>query len=126
MVLTLAVASAVAFGIVGIGRGGEAGQADMGFLYAAGRCLGQGLSPYDPESFAVCGKEWPHLLGVPYAYPPQIAPLSILLSHLSYFWARIFISIINLTCAIGLAALCAMPPKFETDLGVPNPAPEAR
>jgi hypothetical protein len=139
LALILAGTSAIAFGIVGIGRdGGFAdGQLDMTSLYAAGRCLSQGLSPYDPV--AACSQEVTRIFqevtriqeitglsNNPYAYPPQMAPLSILLSYLSFSWARVLIIGINLACIIGLAALCAMPPKSETDLGVPDPAPEAR
>jgi hypothetical protein len=128
LALTLAGTSAIAFGIVGLGRaeGFGNGQFDMRILYVAGRCLGQGLSAYDPVSLADCGHEWPDLPFEAYAYPPQMATLEIALSLLSFSWARVLVTAINFACIIGLIVLCAMPPKVETDLGVPGPAPEAR
>lgn len=123
--LILAGTSAIAFGIVGIGREGFAhGQFDMHFFYIAGHCLRQGLSPYNSVLFDSCRQGFPDIGA--YFLPPQAAPLSILLSSLPFSWARALIVTVNLVCVIGLAALCALPPKFETDLGVPDPAPEAR
>ena len=126
--LVLATFSAIAFGIVGIGRpdGFFNGQFDMSYLYVAGRCLRQGLSPYDPKSFIVCSHGMPWLSSYPYAYPPQMGFLSILLSYFPFSWARILITSVNLACIIGLAALCVSSPKSEMDIGVPDPAPQSR
>jgi hypothetical protein len=125
-ILFAAGANAIAFGIIGIerGDGGFAnGQIDMRYLYAAGRCLIERLSPYDQAAFAVCSEPWTDL-GVAYAYPPQTGPLGILLSRVPYWLAQFLMVGINLACVIGLAALCATPTKFKSDLGVS--APEAR
>lgn len=127
--LVLATFGAIAFGIVGIGRAGgfSNGQFDMSFLYVAGRCLRQGLSPYEPGSFIACSHGvTPAPSNEIYAYPPQMGFLSILLSYLPFSWARVLITGINLACIIALAALCGSPPKSETDIGVPDPAPESR
>jgi hypothetical protein len=124
--LILGSLSAIAFGIAGIGRPFSDGQFDMSFLYVAGRCLRQGLSPYAPESFMVCSHGIPWLSDDPYAYPPQMGFLSITLSYLQLPWARVLITTVNLACIIGLAALCGSASKSETDIGVPDPAPEAR
>ena len=127
--LVLAAFSAIAFGIVGIGRDGgfSNGQFDMSFLYVAGRCLRQGLSPYEPGSFIACGDGvTPAPSNEIYAYPPQMGFLGILLSYLPFSWARVLITGMNLGCIIALAMLCGSPPKSETDIGVPDPAPESR
>jgi hypothetical protein len=121
LALILAGASAIAFGIVGIGREGFAhGQSDMHTFFIGGYCLRQGLNPY--VFFDSCRQGWPDYSA--YFLPPQAALLSISLSYLPFSLARVLIVTINLACIIGLAAL-TMPPKFETDLGVPDPAPSA-
>jgi hypothetical protein len=128
-ILGLASFCAFLFGIAGVGRPGgfSNGQFDMSFLYVAGRCLRQGLSPYEPWFFAACSLG---LVPAPgneiYAYPPQMGFLDILLSYLPFLWARAIVTSINLFCLIGLAALCGSAPKSMSDIGVPDPAPESR
>ena len=127
--LVLATFSAIAFGIAGIGRpdGFSNGQFDMSFLYVAGSCLRQGLSPYEPASFIACSDGVvPAPSSEIYPYPPQMAFLSVLLSYLPFSWARFLITSVNLACITALAVLCGSPPKSKTDIGAPDPAPEAR
>lgn len=125
LALALAGASAVAFGIVGVGRGGGLGQFDMKYFYIAGRCLRQGMNPYDPANFALCSRGFTNLVGG-YFYPPQFGPLAILLSWLPFSGARALICGINLGAVGLLSIFCAGARNSGTNLSISDPAPEAR
>src|SRR5262249_20123521 len=85
-----------------------------------------GLSPYDPTSFTSCAQDFSWLIDDGYFYPPQFGAIAVLLSSVPFTVARALIVAINLCCLIFLSLLCALPPKSEFDLGVPEPAPESR
>jgi hypothetical protein len=62
------------FGVLGVGRGSAALGFDLNVLWTAGRTWLHGLDAYDP---AVLSRTAP--VG-PFAYPPQVAPLCLLLA----------------------------------------------
>jgi hypothetical protein len=99
--LLLALASLTAFGIVGIGRAGTI-CSDMHFLYTAGRCWAMGLSPYDVTTYLDMGRALGDLerIQLGFAYPPQSAPLCLLLSALPIAGAALLITLLNFV-AIG-------------------------
>src|SRR5580658_9577513 len=64
------------FGVLGVGRGQAPFGFDLNILWTAGRTWWSGLDAYDP---AILTRVAP--VG-PFAYPPQVAPLCLLLALL--------------------------------------------
>ncbi|MFP4006592.1 MAG: glycosyltransferase family 87 protein [Spirulinaceae cyanobacterium] len=98
------------FGIIGIGRDGGLFQSgsDMKFMYVAGQTWLQGLNAYDPQiaspisenSIAIAAERYD------FAYPPQIAPLSLFLGLFPLAVARWLMVGLNLIAVSALAYLC--------------------
>ncbi|RPH48396.1 MAG: DUF2029 domain-containing protein [Planctomycetota bacterium] len=128
LALAGAAVGAVAFGIVGVGRSLSFfdPKADMAYFYVAGTCLTHRTSPYDPASFAAANPGIEDMRNDAYFYPPQFGTIAWLLALLPFLAAKILFVVINVVVLLFLIALCARPPKVPTDLGVPDPAPEAR
>lgn len=99
----------IAFGVLGLSRGGpsQTGR-DASFLYLAGLAWLRGLGAYGP---AVAGVDDPWLAEASarydFAYPPQIAPLCLLLAAFSPSHARWAMAAINVASAVALAAFSA-------------------
>jgi hypothetical protein len=107
-VISIAAVGALAFGILGVGRGANfsAGQFDTQYFYVAGKCLWRGISPYDPSNFASCSHGFSGLHNSGYLYPPQFGAFAMLLSSLSFLWARAIVTAINLIAIIYLSFYC--------------------
>jgi hypothetical protein len=108
---TIAIASIlfiIAFGLIGIGRDGPFGrQYDMRFLYVAGRAWLAGYNAYDPaiaQQMSYGLPETPRVYD--FAYPPQIAPLVMLLGALTWKQARHSLILIHFASCIALAIWC--------------------
>jgi len=107
-ILLAAVSLTVALGVFGVGHGGVAGtNLDMRFLYLAGVAWREGLSAYAHAPRGIVDP-WlsDALTGYDFAYPPQIAPLCLLLGTWSPAGARIVMTVLNVTAAALLAAVC--------------------
>src|SRR5687767_14647074 len=88
--LLVAIAALIAFGVIGIGRGGSTAFSDVRYFYIAGEMLRQGLNPYDYELFKAAAVQWDpsgSLIGV-YPYPPHTLVFCYFLSFLSLAVAR--------------------------------------
>jgi Glycosyltransferase family 87 len=108
VILLAAVSLTVALGVFGMGHGGLADtNLDMRFLYLAGEVWRRGLSAY---THAPPGPVDPWLSDAmaryDFAYPPQIAPLCLLLAAWSPAGARILMTGLNVAAAALLAAVC--------------------
>jgi hypothetical protein len=108
VILLAAVSLTVALGVFGMGHGGLADtNLDMRFLYLAGGVWRRGLSAY---THAPPGPVEPWLSDAmaryDFAYPPQIAPLCLLLAAWSPAGARILMTGLNVAAAALLAAVC--------------------
>jgi hypothetical protein len=107
LVLLCAVAAMVGFGALGVGHGGLADtNLDMRFLYLAGVRWWQGLSAYVPGTL-VSSNPWlaEAAAGYDFAYPPQSAPLCLLLGAWSPTGARVLMTALNVAAALALAAV---------------------
>lgn len=101
-VLTAAVGVLLAFGVAGVGRSGPR-QADLDFFWVAGRLWAAGHNPYVPETFtAEMERIGRRTDGTALSYPPQLAPLAMLLGSLPLPAAR------WLMVGLGLASLGAL------------------
>lgn len=81
-VLAAAVSALLAFGVAGVGRSGP-WQADLDFSRVAGRLWARGHSPYVPETFVAEMQTIGRSAGdAAFPYPPQVAPLCLLLGAL--------------------------------------------
>jgi Glycosyltransferase family 87 len=110
--LAVACISLVAFGIAGVGReaGFSGNNGDMQFLYVAGRCWMLRANPYDIQTLHRIERTIPQIdlgrVDVGFAYPPQTAPLCLLLSMLPFEGARVLMTLLNLVCMVAIAWLC--------------------
>ena len=107
LVLLCAVAAMIALGALGVGHGGLADtNLDMRFLYLAGARWWQGVSAYVPGALTSSDR-WlaEAAAGYDFAYPPQSAPLCLLLGAWSPTGARVLMTALNVAAALGLAAL---------------------
>jgi hypothetical protein len=108
LVLAAAVGVTTALGVLGVGHGGVAGtNLDMRILYLAGVLWRAGASAY---THVPTGPADPWLAEAisryDFAYPPQIAPLCLLLAAWSPVGARVVMTGLNLAAAVLLAAVC--------------------
>lgn len=103
LVLAAAVAALAVFGVVGVGRGDSPRQADLDYFWVAGQLWAGGQTPYVPETFTAemqrIGRRTEQTV---LTYPPQFAPLSMLLAAFPLPLAR------WLMVGLGLAALGAL------------------
>jgi Glycosyltransferase family 87 len=124
VILLAAVSLTVALGVFGVGHGGLADtNLDMRILYLAGEIWHRGWSAY---THAPPGPADPWLSdaisGYDFAYPPQIAPLCLLLAAWSPVGARILMTGLNIVAAALLAALCVYLAREPQPDGGPPPA----
>lgn len=98
----------VAFGLIGIGRSGPFGrQYDMRFLYVAGRAWLEGLNAYSPWVAEQMSYGLPETERIyDFAYPPQVAPIVMLLGAFSWQGARHTLIILNFISCGALAWWC--------------------
>jgi hypothetical protein len=100
----LGIASLLAFGALGVGRGGGLPAFDMYVLWVAGKAWWHGINAYDPallSQFDLPGQE----VG-PFAYPPQIAPLCLLFGAVPFAAARWLITALNLLSLWAIDRAC--------------------
>ncbi len=88
------------FGVLGVGRGQAPFGFDLNVLWTAGRTWWSGLDAYDP---AVISRVAP--VG-PFAYPPQVAPLCLLLALLPMRAAPWLGLAINLVSLVAVDRFC--------------------
>jgi len=102
VVLSCASAFTVALGILGMGHGGRAStNLDMRWLYLAGMYWRDGISAYTPTLSSPIDP-WLReaVQRYDFAYPPQIAPLCLLLAACSPTWARGLMTAFNTGSAL--------------------------
>ena len=101
-VLTVSVFAMIAFGLLGIGRGGEA-FADVRYWYVAAKAWLAGLNPYDHNVFQTLATE--SGLGdlMPFAYPPQSFAIGIYLAAFPFKIAQLVWTITNVIAVILLS-----------------------
>src|SRR5262245_61491577 len=96
----------VALGILGVGHGGpSSANLDIRWLYLAGMYWHRGISAYAP-TFSGPVDPWLReaVARYDFAYPPQIAPLCLLLAACSPACARGLMTALNIGSALILAA----------------------
>ncbi|WP_448562590.1 glycosyltransferase family 87 protein [Trichothermofontia sp.] len=99
--------SMFAFGIIGIGRDIDFGHgADISILYTAGLTWLQGLNAYDPQIASQVGGGLVNAERYDFAYPPQIAPLILLLAMFPFAKVCTVMILLNLFSVITLAFFC--------------------
>lgn len=101
--------SLILFGIVGVGRDHHyVSNFNMDYLFVAGWCWRLGLSPYDSQTF-LNASHLVHSFPVepPFAYPPQSGFFCLFLSFFPLWAARIWMTSINVVCALFLAYACS-------------------
>jgi hypothetical protein len=124
VILLAAVSLTVALGVFGVGHGGLADtNLDMRILYLAGEIWHRGWSAYT-HAPPVPVDPWLSDAASEYdfAYPPQIAPLCLLLAAWSPVGARILMTGLNVAAAALLAALCVYLAREPQPDGGPPPA----
>src|SRR5262249_50892000 len=102
LVLLCAGAAMVALGVLGVGHGGLADtNLDMRFLYLAGTRWWHGVSAYVPRALE-SNDPWLRDAAASYdfAYPPQSAPLCLLLAAWSPTGARVLMTALNVAAAL--------------------------
>lgn len=102
-VLVGAFCALLAFGILGIGRGGTEGFADVRYWYISARLWLDGQNPYDYEVFR--GFSRSHGLGeiFTFPYPPQIFVLGVLIAAFPFAIAKLAWTFLNLAAVVVLA-----------------------
>lgn len=108
-VVAAALLALAATGVLGVGRAGglAASNFDMRYLYVAGEMWSAGESPYDGAAFTRIALERFELDAGAFAYPPQIAPLALLLAALPFQAAQVLMTLLNLA-ALGALAVVAL------------------
>ncbi len=119
--LLAAIGSLGAFGIVGIGRGGQQ-NFDGAVLWAAGRCWLAHANPYDHDQLAEHARGSVSVVRILFFYPPQAAGICVLLGLFKYRIARIFWLGVNLFCVVAIIwmtgrQLHGATPAIGADLG---------
>jgi hypothetical protein len=110
-------------GIIGVGLSQSmASNVDTKYLYVAGLSWLEGLNAYDPEVASRLGADVS--LGG-FFYPPQIAPLCLLLAAFPWAKAKVVMTLLNVFSAGVLAFFCVLlvkRPKVKM-LKVPGSSP---
>ena len=108
LILLAAVGVTLALGAFGVGHGGPSQtNLDMRFLYLAGVFWHRGISAYTPvPPYPVDSWLADAVARYDFAYPPQIAPLCLLLAAWSTAGARLLMTALNVGAAVLLAAVC--------------------
>ncbi len=78
---------------------------DTKYLYVAGLSWWEGLNAYDPE---VASRLGANQNAGGFFYPPQIAPLCLMLAAFSWTQAKVLITLLNVFCAGILAFFCVL------------------
>src|SRR5262245_12424795 len=109
VILLCAITLTTALGVLGAGHGGRSyTNLDMRFLYLAGLQWHEGFSAYAPIRPRPVDPWLAEALGrSDFAYPPQIAPLCLLLARFSPVGARDLMTGLNVVAALMLAAFRA-------------------
>src|SRR5262245_45223931 len=95
-ILLAAVGSLVAFGVLGVGRRGATREGDARLLHCAGQLWAAGADAYDPaEAQDRCAPEMSRER-YDFAYPPQIAPLALILALFPLDQARVLFVVLTL------------------------------
>src|SRR6187399_575810 len=102
--MAVAVLELLLFGIIGVKRNRD-GFFDTMYYYAAGRALLAGQNPYDPATLRAHGEGQLDDKVARFYYPPQVAPLFMLLGLFSYRGAILLLKAINIAAGIGLCVL---------------------
>lgn len=107
-VLIASLVFIVAFGVIGVGRNGSFGrQYDMRFLYVAGRAWLAGLNAYNPVVADQMSYGLPATQRIyDFAYPPQIAPIVMILGAFSWHGARHALIILHFVSCGAFAWWC--------------------
>ena len=99
----LGVAALVAFGILGVGPHGTTFGLDLGVFWAAGLAWSHGVNPYDHAALSHFS---PDAQGVGFfAYPPNIAPLCLLLGAFPFrvaVWVTVVANVVALLTIDGM------------------------
>ena len=104
--LLCACAVLVVKGIIGVGLSQSmASNVDTKYLYVAGLSWLEGLNAYDPEVASRLGADVS--LGG-FFYPPQIAPLCLLLAAFPWAKAKVVMTLLNVFSAGVLAFFCVL------------------
>jgi len=121
--LLCACAVLVVKGIIGVGVSQSMGtNVDTKYLYVAGLSWLEGLNAYDPE---VASRLGANLSLGGFFYPPQIAPLCLLLGAFPWAKAKVVMTLLNVLSAGVLAFFCVLlvkRPKVKM-LKVPGSSP---
>jgi hypothetical protein len=123
--LLCACAVLVVKGLIGVGVSQSMGtNFDTKYLYVAGLSWLEGLNAYDPEVALRLGADL-GLGNFGFFYPPQIAPLCLLLAAFPWAKAKVVITLLNVFSAGVLAFFCVLlvkRPKVKM-LKVPGSSP---
>lgn len=106
--LLAAIGLTTALGVLGAGHGGVSQtNPDMRILYLAGVSWHDGVSAYSPPPSSPTDPWLQNALArYDFAYPPQIAPFSLLLATFSPAGAKRVMTGVNIASAVILAVLC--------------------
>ncbi len=108
LVLLAAVAAMIALGVLGVGHGGwaQTPTSTCGSSTWRGERWWHGISAYVPGTLD-SSDPWlgEAAAGYDFAYPPQSAPLCLLLAAWSPAGARVLMTVLNVAAALALAAL---------------------
>ncbi|WP_449041006.1 glycosyltransferase family 87 protein [Paracoccus sp. (in: a-proteobacteria)] len=100
--LVLAVAALVAFGFLGVGRGGGIYGFDMRYIHVAGEMWDNLQTPYDAADFKAHMKSIADFDSEIFAYPPNSAPLAMVLSIGDLDYARLAMGALNIASILFL------------------------
>lgn len=100
--LVLAVAALVCFGFLGVGRGGGIYGFDMRYIHVAGEMWDNLRNPYDAADFKAHMKSIADFDSEIFAYPPNSAPLAMLLSISDLDYARLAMGALNIASILFL------------------------
>src|SRR5438270_1997868 len=84
LLLLAGAASLLAFGILGVGRGGGEANFDGAVLYAAGRTWLRGANPYDHAELSRSVEGVVDLTDIVFFYPPPAGGLCVPLGLFAY------------------------------------------
>jgi hypothetical protein len=97
----------IAFGILNVGHGGFAqSNFDAKYLYVAGLSWLNELNAYDLEAFSQLGSGFIKGENLVFSYPPQIAPLCLLLAAFPWAKAQVVMTLLNVFCTGVVAFFC--------------------
>lgn len=102
VLLVLAMAALAAFGFLGVGRGGGIYGFDMRYIHVAGEMWDNLRNPYDAADFKAQMKSTADFDSEIFAYPPNSAPLAMLLSIGDLDYARWAMGALNLAAILFL------------------------